>query len=392
MIANAGAYLFHLALGRILTPVEYGLLGALLSIYIIISAPLSALQHTMAKLTASISDQADQIACLYKSTSQYIDRLGLISFVVYLLASTLVVNYFNLDSYLGVILLSFVFLFVYKLAWNRGVMQGKMDFNDLSLSLVIEGVTKLVMGVLIGYLLLKADYTIASVTISLLAAYLMTAGYVNLNVVSCETKNVKLNITKKTIINESIRMFVGTIGILFFISIDVLMANKYLSGFDAGYYTALSTLGKIIFFAPLSIAMAMFPFASGEKDSSKRLALTKKALLMVVGIVGAAVLVYFLFPGLIFSILFGANYPDPGMMLGLVGTAIGVVGIVQLLVYYLLSQKGWGFAVALLISAISQILIYTYYHDNINMFVTATLVSAVIMLVTTSIAFISQKE
>ncbi|HPH78494.1 MAG TPA: hypothetical protein PLH65_00220, partial [bacterium] len=52
MIGNAGAYFFHLYLGRILPPVEYGLLGALLSIYLLISTPLSAIQYTSAKINA----------------------------------------------------------------------------------------------------------------------------------------------------------------------------------------------------------------------------------------------------------------------------------------------------------------------------------------------------
>lgn len=387
MIGNAGAYFFHLALGRILVPAEYAMLGALLSVYLIMSTPLSALQFTMAKLTATFDNDRDKVSALYNQTTKYINLFGLIAFVFFAISSVFFVDYFHLDGYLGIVILSFSLLFLFHLAWNRGLMQGMFAFSDLSLSLIIEGVAKLLLGVAIGYYLHLANFTIASITLSLLTAFLITIFYIRTNIKPVTVKKIDLKLSKKHIINESLRMFVGTIGILFFISIDVLMANKYLNSYDAGLYTALSTLGKIVYFAPFSIAMAMFPFTSQITDRNKRLALTKNALLMVIAIVGIAVVMYFSFPGLIFSILFGTNFHNPGILLGLVGLAIGIIGIVQLLVNYLLSQKGWGFAFTLLISAVSQVVIYTNFHQDLSTFVSATLMSAVLMLILVSISF-----
>lgn len=363
------------------------MLGALLSVYMIISTPMSALQFTIAKLTAKFHDNQAKISTFYHTTSKYISSLGIISFLLFLLSSTLIVDYFQLDGFTGIIILSFSLLFLFHLAWNRGLMQGRLEFNQLAISLIIEGIIKLVCGVLLGYFLLKANYTIGSITISLLSAYVISAWYTWQSCPPPSLKPVKIEFTKRDIIIEAIRMFLGSIGILFFISIDVLMAHKYLPSYEAGLYTALSTLGKIVFFAPFSVAMAMFPFASQIKSHTKRLNLTKKALLLVIAIVTSITLVYFLFPGLIFSVLFGANYHNPGSLLGFVGLAIGIIGIIQLLINYLLSQKGFSFALALFISALSQTLIYISFHQNLNQFVEATLLSAVVMLVLVSISF-----
>ncbi|MFA4931118.1 MAG: oligosaccharide flippase family protein [Patescibacteria group bacterium] len=373
-------------MGRILSPAEYGTLGALLSIYIIISTPLSAVQTTAAKLFAQYQTQTEKIKQIYAQLNKYLALISLVSFILFFIFLLFAFNFFNLESRVGLIILAFSLLFMFKLSWNRGVMQGLLNFTDLSVSFAFEGLIKLVVGVGLGVLFLRADYTVFSITFSLLIAYLLSLSYVKKIHALAPPTISTVDINYRELLIEALRMIIGMLGVMFFVSIDVIMAKKYLSADAAGLYTALSTLGKIVFFAPTSIAQVMFPYTSREKNKITRLALMKNALLMVIGIVGVITLVYFIFPQPIFNLLFGSKYAGINNLLGIIGIAIGVVSIVQLIINYLLSQPGWQFAWALFVAVIFQSTAYTIWHADVGQMVLVTLASSVVYLFTTSLA------
>ncbi len=391
MTANAGAYFFHLALGRILTPAEYSTLGALLSIYIILATPLGAVENTAAKIISQKKEDSNILAGKIALTNQYLNKISLISLFIYFLCIGLIYHYFNFTSFIGLTILGFGLLFMFKLSWNRGVMQGLFDFNWLSISFASEGLVKLFFGILLGLLFLRADIAIISLVLALLVAFCLSIFYLKQKFSTNKiSKDIKIDYIK--LIKESLRMIVGILGVSFFLSIDVLMAKKYLSAYDAGLYTALSTLGKIVYFAPLSIATALFPYISQENKLALRLKLLKKALIMVCGVVVIALIFYFIWPKLIFTILFGEKYVFSWVLLGLIGLSLGVVGIVQLIVNYLLARKGWLFAIALGFSAIIQFFAYTFFHQNVSQMVHVTLVCSGIMLLLISLALFKTEK
>jgi len=390
MVANASGYFFHLALGRILSPAEYGTLGVLLAIFTIVTVPVTAIQNTAAKIFSQLKSKKSEINFILQQVSRRLVKFSALIFLVFIAFSLFTYQFFNLPSYVGLVLIGLSIVFIFHLAWNRGVMQGLFDFSDLSFNYATEGIIKLVFGVLIGYLFLKAEYTILSITISFLIAYILSINYINrYRQTTRPHRRTKINQSKY--MTEALRMTAGTLGILFFISIDLIFAKKFLSEYDAGFYTALSTLGKVAFFAPLSIATAFFPYASKETSQRKRFKLLISAFLLVLITVLGVVALYLLFPQQIFDFLFAGKYGQVGSLLAIMGVAIGLVGIAQLLINYLLSQSGWLFAWAMLFSGIFQVTAYLLYHDNVTLFVTMTLVSAVFMLILTSWALI-QKE
>lgn len=391
MVANASAYLFHLALGRILSPAEYGSLGVLLSIYLIITVPVSAIQNTAAKIFSRLQDKKTSINYILQVIGPRLTKFSLIIFAVFFLFSYFTYSFFNLPDYFGLFFIGLSAICIFHLAWNRGVMQGLFDFNDLSFNYAWEGVIKLLVGVLLGYFFLRADYAALGITVSIVIAYIFSVKYIK----SYENQHQphrKQVINQTEFMNEALRMTAGTLGILFFISIDVILAKKFLTPTEAGFYTALSTLGKIAFFAPLSIATALFPFASRETDHAKRFALLRSAFILVLITVAGVAAIYFLYPQHIFDLLFAGKYGQIGPILGLMGVAVGLVGVAQLLVNYLLSQSGWLFAWALLLAGFFQIIAYLLFHADVHQFVTMTLLSAVFMVLLISWTLIKKER
>lgn len=391
-VANAGGYLFHLALGRILSPAEYGALGALLSIYIIVSVPMSALQNVSAKIFSQHHHDNSEIKAISSRYLPQINYFSWIFFILFLVGSILGFGFLNLNSPLGLIMISLSILFIFRLAWIRGLMQGKLDFTWLSVSLITEGLGKFLIGVVLGLIFLRSDYTILSLTISFVLAYLLSEYYFQKNTLITKKSSTQSLQIDNSLFIESIRMCLGVLGILFFVSIDVILAKKFLPADQAGLYSAISTLGKIVFFAPSSIATALFPYAAREKNAVLRQKLLAKAILMVVGLSVVFIAAYYLFPELIFTILFGDKYHISGNLLALIAVNVSVVALAQLIINYLLSIKGWNFIWALLIPVICQLFFYSLWHADVAQMINIGLLNSTILLIFTSFALLIQKD
>lgn len=381
-IANAGSYFFHLALGRILSPAEYGTLGALLSVYIIMSVPVSAIQNTSAKIFAHYHDKIYLAKSAHEKFFGRVFQFSLLVFVLYNILAFWHYDWFGFENPWGLFFIGLCLLYIFQLAWVRGITQGLLNFEVLSWSMVIEGIGKITFGIILGYYFLRGDIAALSMTFSFGISYLFIRYYVG-RLFRFTPKNNNEKMAEHSLYKESLRMSLGILGIMFFISIDTLMAKKYLPADQAGFYTALSTLGKIVFFAPSSVASALFPYTTKETNKLIRLDFLKKALMIVLGMSLIIVVGYYLWPNLIFSILFGNKYVPYGNLLALIGVTIGVVAFAQVIVNYLLSQKGWTFAYALLITAICQFTAYQLWHENVTQMVMVGLGSSVVLLIST---------
>jgi len=71
MVANVGNYVFHVFMSRSLGPADYGILASLLSVFLIVSVPVGAIQTSINKYTSNFTAQG-----------QYEKIIGLLSGLV----------------------------------------------------------------------------------------------------------------------------------------------------------------------------------------------------------------------------------------------------------------------------------------------------------------------
>ncbi|WP_367884750.1 hypothetical protein [Thermococcus sp. JCM 11816] len=126
-------------------------------------------------------------------------------------------------------------------------------------------------------------------------------------------------------------------------NIDVILVKHYLSPpLEAGQYSAISALGKIVLFAPGAIGMVIFPPKAAEKHEKGEehfqvllrggMGLT----LLISG--GGIVLAYALFPEFIIKIIYGgAKYLNVAPYLWRYGLAMMFFSLASVMVNYSLS-------------------------------------------------------
>ena len=146
-----------------------------------------------------------------------------------------------------------------------------------------------------------------------------------------------------------------------------MLAKHFLDPFSAGIYAALSTLGKIIFFAASPIAATMFPVISKRKSSNQGyLKVFFASFLITFGIAGLITLVFWLFPDTAIGILYGKDYLSAKADLVWMASFILFYTLSNLLVNFFLSIGKVKVVVLPLIAAIVQGITIWFYHKNIT--------------------------
>ena len=113
----------------------------------------------------------------------------------------------------------------------------------------------------------------------------------------------------KSIYKYSFPVLLTMLSLTAFYSLDVILVKHYFNDLSSGFYAAASLLGRIVFFASLSISMVMFPKVA-EMDAMKKpnVHILNKALLIVALISAAITIGYFVLHKLIVMLLFGYEY------------------------------------------------------------------------------------
>src|SRR3989344_726034 len=150
MIANVLNYAFHLIIGRMVTPEEYGEIESLISLLAIISVPAATLTLVATKYAANM--KAIQSKAGVRALSLYLNRkiilYGTPLFLLALFLVPLVKDFLNIEASLPLILLFWVMFLSFLSAVTAGILTGWQRFLDLNISSVLSTILKLVVAFL----------------------------------------------------------------------------------------------------------------------------------------------------------------------------------------------------------------------------------------------------
>jgi len=362
-ILNFFGYLFHFYAGRKLGPEDYGIFGSLLSLIYIIGLPLTSIQTTITKFVADFKakNEFEEISYLLINSLKKIFLIGVGITIIYLLLSPLIASFLRIDNLTPVIVISSYLLIALLLPITRGIIQGLQNFTQLGISFILEGITKLGLGILLIYIGLGVSGAILAFTFAYVIPFILTLYFLKSTFMKEKRKFDSGKIYK-----YSFPVAVMLVSLTGFFTIDILLVKHFLSAVEAGYYAAITLLGKVIFFGSMSVSLVMFPkiaelYAVG-KDTRK---LMLKSLFMVFLFSFVVTAFYFLFPDFVVSMLFGSDYIKITDLIGLFGLFMGIFSLVYVLSFYNISiQRSKFIYILILFNMIEGGLIYLF-HDSL---------------------------
>jgi O-antigen/teichoic acid export membrane protein len=378
---NLLAYIYHLLVGRVLGPAKYGELGALLSMFYILNVPSGVIQTGLTKYFAVLKarNSPGQAKTLYLQSIKTLTVFGLIGFGVIFLLNRYLAIFLNINDPLVLILLYLVFYIFLITVPNASLFSGFQRFTEMTVIMNVSSVFRIVFGIIAAYF--GVLWTVAANAMTNLSALLMGFWPIR-DIIS--TKSVSLTVSKKRIIKYAIPMTVAMMGVTSFYSMDVVLVKHFFSSHDAGIYTALSVLGKIIFFASFAITSVMFPTIAERKEKGQDYSKLFWNGAMIVAVISVIVTTgYFMFPELTVRLLFGKSYDDATQYIGKFGLFLSLVTLATYFVQCFLAAGKTFIAIFVSVAAFAQIIMIYQFHnsltDVINVNISVTLILCIVL-------------
>jgi O-antigen/teichoic acid export membrane protein len=369
LIAN---FLYHFLSARLLGPAEYATVASIFSIFYLVTVGSSAIQNTATKYVSGFKAKKDykKISLFFKRGFRKIFLVSLFLFAVYLAISPLIASFLNIPL-IAVLISSPAIILFALVPFNRGILQGLQKFGSLGINLIAEGLIRLALALALIFLGLKSNGALAAVSIATLVAVLITFPSLKL-----EKAKGKINIDRKGLYRFVFISFIALFLVNAIYNMDVFLVKHFFSAEQAGHYAAISLLGKIVFFGATAIGLVMFPKVSEMhlNDRKKAGSIFMKALGFTLIISALITAVYFLFPNLIVSLLFGSEYESIIPLIGFFGIFMTFLSLSYICVLNKLALGRKKFIIILGIAAIAEIALISLFHSSLQQIVTILII------------------
>ena len=279
VIQNAGNLILHAVLGRFLTADQYGALGTLLSLMILFTVPLSALQAAASKGAAvGPSTKAAQ----RRSVRTLVISAVLVTVVVTAMAP-LPTALFHLESTTDALLLGpFVGVSI-ALAVVRGRLLGldqRRGIRAVAATFVISTAVRLG----IAFATLSTLGTTGAIVATLVGECL-ALGYGVIALRPTTAASAAAPGPHPWLTASDMGWSSLAIGGLFlFTTIDLFLARHFLSGAASGGYVAAATIGKTLLALPAAALAAAYPRMVGVGRGPGRLPELRRTGIVVAGL------------------------------------------------------------------------------------------------------------
>jgi O-antigen/teichoic acid export membrane protein len=163
---------------------------------------------------------------------------------------------------------------------------------------------------------------------------------------------------------------------------DVILVKHFFNPYTAGLYAALSTLGKIIFFAFGAVSAAMFPIVVDLHEREQEHKNVLRNSLAIVSVGGAVILfLYFFLPKLVIRLLFGSAYLSVASLLGFFGVFTFLLSLASIFVYYFLSINKINFVFLLVLASLAEIIgIYLFHSSLLQVVLVLNVVTSLLLI------------
>ncbi len=389
MILNLMGFVFHFFMGRVLGPSSYGVLGALMSLLFLLIVPTVTIQTTLTKFVSELNaeKQYGKIKYLLTSMLKTFSVISIIGLMVYTLLSESIASFLHIPV-TPVLIFGGFLVFALLLPISRGVMQGLQWFKNLGINMAFEGISKVIIGIVLVMIGLGVNGAAYAIFIAFMISFFIT--YFPLKKI-LEHKIEKYSL--KPVYTYLLPVTLTLLLLTSFYSIDILLVKHFFDPVSAGHYAAVSLIGKTVFFATIAITQVMFPKVSElykQKKPHKKL-LTKS--LFLISLIGIPIcIVYFFIPELVVKIFFGSEYLDAANLLWKFAVFMLMFSFTYTIAMYNLSINRLKFLFVLLLFSITEALTIWFYHTSLLQIVTLLMGLGFAMSITMFLTTLSRKN
>lgn len=364
MTANVLAYAYHLLMGRLLGPAGYGELSSLFSLLYIFTVPLLVAQTVLVKFVSGFKAHGEigQAKSLFLQTTKIFAMISVVLFPVTLLSGSYVTAFLHLSNTTLFLFLYFLLVISLLTIAAGSMLTGYQKFVWVSVMGALALLVKLVISIpLVSWGVSGVMLAAVASGVFVYVLYIIPLRFL----LTVRAKPTQLK--RRDTLGFAVPTLLTTLGITSLFSTDIILVRHFFDAQSSGLYAALAILGKIIFYASGAVPAVLFPIASERVAMGVK---TRKLILSAIGAVavvsGAITALYFLFPNIIVSLLFGNAYTGAAAMLGLFGIFLGLFSIANIIATACLALGRTRIWVIPVFCALIQIIGISLFHATIH--------------------------
>lgn len=325
------AYLFHIAMVRMLPASDYGDLATLLALIVIITLPTMSVQGIVSREIAKLEKKGDSKSA-DRIVKSYLKKSILIGFAVSVILSIISFAMFGVSALdAAVIITLFSIPFAYGWALVVGYFQGKEKVLHLSVLMNAPMLVRILVAVVMVY----AGFELVGATTSFAFGYMVFLFPIALYYgwFSASKEGVKLEIR-----GSFLRILSTNILMMVFLYCDLFLVRYAMGPEAAAYYNTAGITAKIPFYISNSIVFVLLPQASKLTfaDSGELLKRFLKSLLFIVPFAPVVLLFGKPLLSLFYGPVYGEMAAGPFVILSL---AMVTFGTANFMVNILWSQR-----------------------------------------------------
>ncbi len=364
LVGNGAAYLLSMVAARVLTPAQFGALGALLGLLVIISTVALATQALTARrvavATTNRADVEGETIRLSVVVGATIVAAGVL--LAWPLGTLFSIPFIAVAT--GIASLGFTVISSAAL----GIAQGREEHVRFSWAFICVQLGRAVGGI-VGVLALR---NVEGVGIGVLVGCAVGAA-IAYQMICPRTWRPQLS----TDVRGEFIHVVHALFVLFTLTnVDVLLARIFLTEDQSGEYSVGVLLAKIAFFLPNAIIIVLFPKMTSGNN--------RRAVYLATGLTACVGLVVtgfsFLFGSFVMRVLGGAQYSDLGSEAWLFALEGSAFALVQVLLYARLATQDKKAVFAVWVALITLVTIVAGWRHNSVAEIVTTVVAVSLVL------------
>ena len=363
LVVNGGNYLYNLLLGRVLGPTKFADAAILITLFLALSFVAMTVQIATTKFSVSFSGSQKQ--AFLRRAYRFSYTLGAFIGIVLVLFSGKLQAFFNTQSAITFVILGLAIPIYFAMSCKRGVLQGMDNLIALSVSYQIEMWTRfLITFALILFFNLSADVAVASsILIAVFCGYLPYKKYVH-----TFASKVKLNTSnRKKVLSFFLITLCYECTLIMCNNSDIILVKHYFEPLEAGYYSSLALIGRVVYFITWMLVMLLLPkVIKANKHNENTLVIFKKYLSYIGFLAVTITVLCHVFPEQIITVLFGKQFLDIAPLLSSYALATSLFAIANVFAYYFLCLEKYLPIFFALLMGIGQIVFIIWFHETLQ--------------------------
>ncbi len=364
MVANIFAFLFNIFIVRKLSYSAYGEYAALLSLFALATIPAQSISPVIVRFASSYlaKKEEDKASGFYFRMFSFLSITALIVLSGFFFGNTYLKQFLHITDTGLIILIGITVVLSYVSIVNASYLQSMLKFGFLSILNSLGGAIKLGVGVFLVLLGYQVGGVLWAIFLSFLIVLLL--GFYPLRKFIWN-QHADKTIAVKEIMTYALPTIIALFALSSFTSTDVLLVKHFYSGNDAGLYSGLSLVGRVIFYFTAPITSVMFPLVIKRHAENRNFhSLFFIAILLVMFPSVAITLFYFLFPGIAVLLFLGKSYMAIAPYIGWYGIFLCLFSVLNVFVNFFLSLKRTGVVVLVVLCALLQAVGISLFHRN----------------------------